>query len=92
MQNPSHLRWASAILCAIARSRPANRPAQVRFADWLGRQPTRSETACLSRTLASLGARGMLRRVAYRRVRLTATGRAHAEPYLERMWTPGMEE
>jgi hypothetical protein len=92
MQNPSHLRFASLILCGIARGQTASRPARVRFAAWLGRRPTRSESACLSRALARLEVRGAIRRVARRRVRLTTRGRDQAEPYLERLWTPYFEE
>ena len=82
------LRHAPCILCGIARARPRGRPARVWFADWLGRRPTRSESACLSRTLARLEAGGFVRRVASRRVRLTIVGHRQAEPYLEQLWIP----
>jgi hypothetical protein len=82
------LRHAPCILCGIARARPRGRPARVWFADWLGRRPTRSESACLSRTLARLEAGGLVRRVASRRVRLTVAGQHQAEPYLEQLWMP----
>jgi len=82
------LRNAPLILAGIARARRQNEPVRVWFADWLGRRPTRSESACLSRTLARLVARGAVRRLVGRRVRLTASGRRMAEPYLELLWIP----
>ena len=87
MNHARPLRHAPLILCGIARSQPQGRPARVWFADWLGRRPTRSESACLSRTLSRLIARGAVRRLAGRRERLTAAGRRMAEPYLELLWT-----
>ncbi|RIK75834.1 MAG: hypothetical protein DCC68_20545 [Planctomycetota bacterium] len=82
------MRHAPCILCWIARTRPRGRPARVWFADWLGRRQTRSESACLSRTLAQLEAGGLVRRVASRRVRLTIAGQRQTETYLEQLWIP----
>jgi len=86
MKRARPLRHTPLILCGIARAQPHSRPARVWFADWIGRQPTRSESACLSRTLSRLVARGAVRRLAGGRVRLTAVGRRIAEPYLEMLW------
>lgn len=80
------LRHAPLILCGLAHTRPHDRPVRVWFADWIGRRPTRSESACLSRTLSRLVSGGAVRRLAGRRVRLTAAGRRMAEPYLELLW------
>ena len=79
---------APLILCGIARARPNGKPTRVWFADWLGRPPSRGESAVLSRTLSRLEARGAVRRLAGRRVRMTAEGRRMAEPYLELLWIP----
>lgn len=81
-----NLRYAPALLCGIATNEHRRRGARIRFADWIHRRPTRSESACLSRALARLEACGMVRRLSRRRVRLTPAGQTAVKPYLDQGW------
>src|SRR5205807_4319843 len=76
---------AAIILCGVARCQRGRQGARVWFGDWLNRRPTRSESACMSRALARLECSGFVRRMAPRRVRLTARGLNVAQPYLDAM-------
>mgnify|MGYP000558697266 CR=1 FL=1 len=60
----------------------------IRFADWFERPLSRSRTACLSRALARLEARGLVVRLPGRRVRLTNAGRARLRAELGVFWLP----
>ncbi len=86
MRRTPSLRYTPAILCGVAYGQRVDRGARVRFADWIHRRPTRSESACLSRALARLEACGLVRRLPRRRVRLTPAGQTTVQPYLDQGW------
>lgn len=58
----------------------------IRYADWFERPLSRSRTACLSRALARLEARGFVARLPGHRVRLTNAGRARLRAELGEFW------
>ncbi len=59
---------------------------KVRYAVWFGRLLSRSRTACLSRALARLEARGFVARLPGQRLRLTNAGRARLTAELGELW------
>lgn len=61
---------------------------KIRYADWFELPLNRSRTACLSRALARLEARGLVARLPGRRVRLTDAGRARLSAELGEFWLP----
>lgn len=79
-------RWTRTILCGIARCEKGRKGAKLRYADWLHRRPTRSESACLSRTLSRLEINGYVDRLSSKRVRLSQTGRDAVRPDLGENW------
>jgi hypothetical protein len=81
----------SVLLSAIAKQlRDTERRVSVviRYADWFARPLSRSCTACLSRAIARLEARGLVVRLPGRRVRLTNAGRARLRAELGVFWLP----
>jgi hypothetical protein len=81
----------SVLLSAIAKQlRDTERRVVVaiRYANWFARPLSRSRTACLSRALARLEARGLVVRLPGRRVRLTNAGRARLRAELGVFWLP----
>src|SRR5690348_8952486 len=86
-------RLESLLLRAIAKQlRDTERrvAVKVRYADWIERPLSRSRTACLSRALARLEARGFVARLPGRRVRLTNAGRARLRAELGELWIPAI--
>jgi len=79
----------SLLLAAIAKQlRDTERrvTVMIRYADWCERPLSRSRTACLSRALARLKARGFVARLPRRRRRLTNAGRARLKAELGEFW------